>query len=513
MPKRLSKTAEVAQQTAKETKVAAKPKAPKKKRPGKVRQFLSVASEAAPLIKTGGLADVVGALPRYLDPLGWHGRVLLPAYPGVIEKVGEVTPVWGTGDLFGGQAQVLAGTHDGVDYLLLNAPHLFDRAGGPYNQDGHDYPDNHVRFAALSWVGARLTVEGTSEGWKPKIVHAHDWQAGLTPSYLKYAGSRVASVFTIHNLAFQGVFGADQLDRLKLPTWDFHPDALEYHGLVSALKAGMVHSAALTTVSPTYAKEIATPEFGFGLQGVVTMRRERGEMFGIVNGIDDTVWDPEHDPHTIPYSKVKYKAKADNRVALLREFGLPTPAGPLAVVVTRLTYQKGIDILLDAAPALVERGGALIVLGSGDADYEARLGELQQRYPAAVGLRIGYDEPLSHRMYAGGDIVVVPSRFEPCGLTQMYGLRYGAVPVVSATGGLVDTVVDATDDAIAAGDATGVTFGDISAAGLSHAFHRAIELYTNTAVWRKIRSKAMRSPVSWQNSARDYADLFVKLVE
>lgn len=484
------------------------------------RQYrvLSVASECAPLLKTGGLADVVGALPAALETQGWRSRVLMPAYPGVLEQIGPSRRVWRDDDLFGGPASVRSGRLGGLDLLLLDAPHLFDRPGGPYSVEGHDHPDNHVRFAALSWAGARIAVEGTSDRWRPDAVHAHDWQAGLVPSYLKYAGSTVPTVMTIHNIAFQGVFGPDQLDRLRLPTWDFHPDALEYHGLVSALKAGMVHASRLTTVSPNYAEELTRPEFGFGLEGVVAARRDRGELLGIINGIDTEVWDPAGDPHIVSYSARDLSGKAENRRALLDEFALDEPEGPLAVVVTRLTHQKGVDLLLETLPGFVEGGSAVVVLGSGDPGYEYGLGELASRFPRSVGVRIGYDEPLSHRMYAGGDLVLVPSRFEPCGLTQMYGLRYGAVPIVAATGGLRDSVVDASPGNLANGTATGFTFGDpslggtIDAGGLGFALGRASDLYADRAAWRRLRAQGMAAPVDWGTSAARYAALFRELV-
>jgi len=480
------------------------------------RRVLSVASECAPLIKTGGLADVVGALPAALEPLGWRSRILLPAYPGLLERVGRTRRIWRADDLFGGPAVVRSAKHEGLDLLLLDAPHLFDRPGGPYVVDGHDHHDNHVRFAALSWVGARLAVEGTSDRWKPDLVHAHDWQAGLVPSYLKYAGSEVPTVLTIHNIAFQGIFGPDQLDRLKLPTWDFHADALEYHGLVSTLKAGMMHASRVTTVSPSYAQELTTPEFGFGLEGVAAARRDRGEMLGILNGIDTAAWDPENDPHVSPYSADAPRGKDANRAALLREFGLDEPAGPLAVVVTRLTHQKGVDMLLEALPRFIEAGGAVAILGSGDPGYEYGLGELAERHPQAVGVRIGYDEALSHRLYAGGDLVLVPSRFEPCGLTQLYGLRYGALPVVAATGGLRDTVTDASPWHLEDGTATGFSFGGengagLDAGGLGFALGRAVDLYKDRATWAAVRERAMRDTVDWGASAARYAALFEEL--
>lgn len=485
----------------------------------RVKRVLSVASECAPLIKTGGLADVVGALPAALEPFGWKSKVLLPAYPGLLERLGRGTRVWRDEDLFGGSAVVVRGSIDGLNVLLLDAPHLFNRDGGPYSADGRDYPDNHVRFAALSWVASQIAQHGTSDRWKPDLVHAHDWQAGLTPSYLKYAGAQVPTVMTVHNIAFQGVVGADQLDYLRLPTWDFTPDSLEYHGLLSTLKAGMVHASRLTTVSPSYAQELTSPDFGFGLEGVVAARRDRGELEGIINGVDTEVWDPATDPAIVPYTAANPADKDVNRQRLLDEFGLDAPSGPLAVVVTRLTHQKGIDLLVDALPGFLDRGGAVAILGSGDAHYEYELTQLAARYPGAVGLRLGYDEGLSHRMYAGGDVVLVPSRFEPSGLTQMYGMRYGAVPLVAATGGLRDTVTDATPENLENGTATGFTFGDarlggvIDAGALSFALGRAIDLYADTEAWLKLRHTAMSTTVSWEKSAAEYARMFDTLIE
>ena len=485
----------------------------------RIKRVLSVASECAPLIKTGGLADVVGALPAALEPLGWKTKVLLPAYPGLLQKIGRGTRVWSDENLFGGPATVVRGKIDGLNVLLLDAPHLFDRDGGPYSAHGHDFHDNHVRFAALSWVGAQIALHGTKDKWKPDLVHAHDWQAGLVPSYLRYAGSQIPTVMTVHNIAFQGIVGADQLDYLRLPSWDFTPESLEYHGLLSTLKAGMVHASRLTTVSPSYAQELTEAHFGFGLEGVVKARRERGELAGFINGVDTSVWDPATDPEVVPYSALDTSGKAENRQRLLQEFSLAEPTGPLAVVVTRLTYQKGIDLMVEALPGFLERGGAVAILGSGDADYEAALGDLAARYPGQVGLRIGYDEALSHRLYAGGDIVLVPSRFEPSGLTQLYGMRYGTIPVVAATGGLRDTVCDATPENLAAGVATGFTFGDaylggtIDAGGLSFALGRALDLYGDAEAWSQLRHTAMNAPVGWEQSAAQYAAMFDNLIE
>lgn len=485
-----------------------------------IRRVLSVASECVPVLKTGGLADVVGALPAALAPWGWESRVLLPAYPQVLESVSDQLDqaelLWHERDLFGGPADIRRVRVDELDLLLLIAPHLYERFGGPYGVDGHDHHDNHVRFAALSWAGAQLAIHGGADRWIPDLVHAHDWQAGLLPSYLKYAGSHVPSVMTVHNMAFQGVFGADQLDRLRLPTWDFHPDALEYHGLVSSLKAGMVHAAALTTVSPTYAQELTTAAFGFGLEGVVASRRDRGELYGILNGIDPVVWDPEQDPEIQPYQRDDMSGKAINRTRLVKEFSLKEPSGPLAVVVTRLTHQKGVDLLLQALPDFLSTGGAVVVLGSGDTEYEEGLRLLQARYPDAVGLRLGYDEGLSHRMFGGGDLVLVPSRFEPCGLTQLYGLKYGTLPVAASTGGLADTVFDVGTLENPAFNATGFSFGGegapIDAGGLGDALSRAQQFYADTGSWKRLQNQAMGTAVDWSASAKQYCDLFNSLV-
>lgn len=474
-------------------------------------RVLSVASEFAPLVKTGGLADVVGALPAALAAEGWESRVLLPGYRLLRERVTTTAEVWHDPDLFGGPAVIRLGSHDGVSLLLLDAPHLFDRDGGPYGDAYGDFGDNHVRFAALSWAAARLALGEGVDGWHPQVVHAHDWHAALVPSYLRYAGADVPTVLTIHNIAFQGVTDADQLDRLRLPAWDFHPDSLEYHGRFSALKAGMLHATHVTTVSPTYAEELTDPQFGFGLEGVVGKRRNRGEFTGILNGIDTAAWDPATDPHIITYSAEALEGRAANRAALQAEFGLIPAQGPIAAVVTRLTYQKGVDLLLAALPAFLEAGGAAVILGSGEPEYEDGLRDLARRFPDRVGVRIGYDEALSHRLYAGADLVLVPSRFEPCGLTQLYGLRYGAVPLVAATGGLRDTVTDASAEHLADGRATGFTYTG-GEQELRDTLLRAVALFADQPTWGVVREQGMRTPVGWSTSARRYASLFRDLV-
>ena len=471
-----------------------------------VRRVLSVASECVPLIKTGGLADVAGALPAALAPHGWQMRVLMPAYAGISAK-GTRTPVWQNDNVFGGPARVVALRQAGLDMLLLEAPHLYDRRGGPYaGTDGHDHPDNPERFAALCWVAAEIARDGLSDGWRPELVHAHDWQGALVPAYLTYGNVPVPSVLTIHNVAFQGVTGRDRLGALRLPEGAFNDGSLEYYGQISALKAGILLADRVTTVSPTYARELLRAEFGMGLQGVIAARG--AAMQGILNGIDERVWNPETDPGILPFSVRTLKAKAANRERLKGDFGLTDVPGPLAMVVSRMSWQKGLDLLPEVLDGFVARGGGLALLGAGDADIAAALSGVAARYPGRVALRTGYDEALPHRMFAGGDAVLVPSRFEPCGLTQMYGLRYGAVPVVSAVGGLADTVIHANKAALDAGCATGIVFTQVDALGLAQALDQLCDLHAQPGVYRAMQRAGMKQDMGWRRSAAAYARLY-----
>lgn len=469
-------------------------------------RVLSVASECVPLVKTGGLADVVGALPAALAAVGWEMRVLLPCYRSLRSLVGGWPVVWEEADLWGGPGRVLSGEVAGVQVLLLDAPHLYDREGGPYSGPNGEHPDNAVRFAALSWTAARIAREGL-DGWKPDVLHAHDWQAGLAPAYLAYHGSGgVKSVLTIHNIAFQGWAPAHMLGVLRLPGHAWHPEALEYYGGISTLKAGLVTADWITTVSPTYAAELMRPEFGMGLEGVIAARG--ASVSGILNGVDTAVWNPgAEDP---PFDRKSLAGKAAARAGLCAEFGLEVP-GPLAIVVSRLTDQKGIDLLPAVIPDFVLGGGGLIVLGSGDPGLEGAVRKLAARFPGRVGVRIGYDEAMSHRLFAGADVVLVPSRFEPCGLTQMYGLRYGTLPVVSLVGGLADTVIGASPATLAAGVATGVTFHPVDALGFGQALAHVLALHAQPKLWAKLRSNAMAHPVGWETSAAAYAGLYERL--
>ena len=477
-------------------------------------RVLFVASECAPLVKTGGLADVVGALPKALAPLGVEVRVMLPAYPALAEVAAAGDEALNLGALHGGPARLVAARTAGLELLLLDAPHLFDRPGNPYlGADGVDWPDNHLRFGALSLAAAQI-ARGELDGWRPDLVHAHDWQAGLTPAYLRL-GARPAppSVLTIHNIAFQGLFRAASITELGLPRAAFNADGYEYYGHVGFLKAGLVYADRITTVSPTYARELMSPEFGLGLEGVLAARR--GDLTGILNGVDLEVWNPRTDPAIASvYSHRAPKDKAANKAALEARFGLTANArAPLFCVVSRLTRQKGLDLLLETLPRLLSRGARLVVLGRGEAGLEAGFLEATRRDPDAVGVVIDYDEPLSHLIQAGSDAILIPSRFEPCGLTQLYGLRYGTLPVVARTGGLADTVIDANDAALVAGCATGFQFAPVTAAALGDAIDRVCDAYAGAPAWRSMIRRAMRHPVGWDRSAAAYAALYRSLAE
>ncbi len=474
---------------------------------------LSVASEAVPLIKTGGLADVVGALPEALAPHGVAMTTLLPGYPAVLATLGKkpkALHVWDS--LLGEPARLLAGKIGAYPLLVLDAPGLFAREGGPYvDATGRDWADNAKRFAAFGRAAADV-AGGAVKGLAFDLIHAHDWQAGMALAYQRFApvGPQLPSVITIHNMAFQGHYGADLFPALGLPPQAMAIDGIEYHGGISFLKAGLAAASRITTVSPTYAREIREPGFGMGLEGLI--RARESEVSGIVNGIDPAVWNPASDAAL----KAAYSAKAlgkrtANKRALEAEFGLEKGDGPLFIVISRLTWQKGMDVLLEAADHLVSIGGRLALLGSGDAALESGFHAAAARHPGRIGVRIGYDEALSHRMLAGGDAILVPSRFEPCGLTQLYGLAYGCVPVVSRTGGLADTVIDANLAARAAGVATGVQFDGVRWQTLADALTRTVNLFRDPAAWRSLQRAGMGADFSWRGSGEAYADLYKSL--
>ena len=475
-------------------------------------EVLSVASEAYPLIKTGGLADVTGALPGALRSHDVTMRTLLPGYPAVLGAISEARVVADLGSFFGGPARLISGNASGLDIIAVEAAHLYARPGNPYlGPDRKDWPDNWRRFAALSYAAYEIS-RGTVEGLDPDIIHCHDWQAGLVPAYVQMnGGSRAKTIQTVHNIAFQGLFGFEIFNELRLDYRAARESTIEYYGLINYLKAGLQVADALTTVSPTYALEIKTPEYGMGLDGILRARAD--VLTGITNGIDDREWDPQVDPmlHT-HFGHNTTDLRHGNRRALELRFDLDDSTAPLFAVVSRLTRQKGLDMLVELVDELVEAGGKLAVLGSGDADLENGFAGAALRHPGKVGFIRGYDEPLSHLVQGGADVMVVPSRFEPCGLTQLYGLRYGCVPLVSRVGGLNDTVIDANEAAVEAGVATGIVFAPATTDALRDAILRAIRLYGRDKVWRKMQRRGMKSDVSWDLSAAKYAKLYRKLL-
>jgi starch synthase len=472
-------------------------------------RVLAVASEAYPLVKTGGLADVVGALPAALAAEGVAVTTLLPGYPSVLAALADArtlaVPEAGQRILAGRAGPVAQG---GLDLAVLDAPALFDRPGNPYiAPGGSDWPDNAQRFSALARAGAAL-ARGEAGLARFDILHAHDWQAALAPAYLTFApGPRVPSVLTVHNMAFQGQFPPETFPSLGLPPEAFATEGIEYYGNVGFLKAGMHFADRITTVSPTYAAEIATPEGGMGLDGLI--RARAGRVAGIVNGIDESVWSPSTDA-ALParYDASTLTRRAANRAAVETAFGLVADASPIFAVVSRLTWQKGMDLLAEALPALVAAGGRLALLGSGDAALEGAFLAAAQAYPGRIGVRIGFDETLSHVMFGGADAILVPSRFEPCGLTQLYGLRYGCIPVVARVGGLADTVIDANAAALEAGVATGLAFTPVTAAALGAAIRRASALHADMEAWSGLQRAGMRANLSWRRRAGAYAALF-----
>lgn len=482
-------------------------------------RVLHICSEIYPLLKTGGLADVAGALPPAQARLGCDARVLVPGFPALRAGILEQTPVAELAPIFGAQSiRLYRGVLPGgatVAYVV-DAPELYDRPGNPYaDADNHAYPDNFQRFALLGWIGARL-AEGLDEGWRPQVLHSHDWHAGLAPAYLKaieaWTGHKPAgSVQTIHNLAYQGNFPSHVFGYLHLPAHFFDINGIEFHGQCSFLKAGLYFADKITTVSPTYAREIQHPEQGCGLDGLLRSRVR--DLSGILNGVDDAVWNPALDPLIAEhYDNADVAGKLACRTALQREAGLAVQQDrPLFCIVSRLTEQKGLHLVLAALPEIVRRGGQIMVLGSGDAPLEAAFQAAAAAHPASVAVRIGYDEQLSHRLIAGADAILVPSRFEPCGLTQLYGLKYGTLPLVRKVGGLADTVVDSALENIGDGVATGFVFETFDDAGIGAAVRRAFALYERRADWRQVQARGMRQRFDWDAAAAQYLTLYQQI--
>lgn len=475
-------------------------------------KVLFATSEAVPLIKTGGLADVSGALPDALRKQGVDVQVLLPGYG----------PVLGWID---GRSQVVAELHiapfppvrllaatfpSRVPLLVLDCPELYARGGGPYQQvGGDDWPDNDIRFGLLSRVAAALAHEASPIPWRPDVLHCNDWQTGLAPAYLAFMpGARARTLMTIHNLAYQGIFPPTSLPRVGLPWDSFKVDGVEFYGNLSFLKAGLHYADRLSTVSPTYAREIQSEPLGFGLQGLLAWRAK--DLTGIVNGIDTDAWNPATD-ESIPrrYKSATLARKIDDKRALQERMGLePSASTPVLGVVSRFTYQKGLDLVVAATERMLKLPVQLAVLGSGDTILENGFRELARQHAGAIAVEVGFDEALSHLIEAGADAFLMPSRYEPCGLNQMYSQRYGTPVIARATGGLVDTVVDCTPQTRAAGTATGFLFQEASPDALYAAVERAVAAYHDRRLWRQLQRQGMDRDYSWDASAKGYSALY-----
>ena len=479
-------------------------------------KVLHVAAEVFPLVKTGGLADVVAALPVALSLQGADVRLLLPGLPAVLDSVLGARTVIDIGACFGALRVRLLLAHmpgSQLPVYVVDAPYLYRRNGGPYQDSrGEEWPDNLQRFALLGWVAAHLAAADADPRWTPDIVHAHDWHAAMACAYIaEHPPTMAGTVFTVHNLAYQGVFPMHEWPVLGLASRLMSPSGLEYHGQLSFMKAGLKFADHVTTVSPTYAREIATHEFGCGLDGVI--RGREGSVTGVLNGIDAEIWNPASDAAIAErYDADRLGGKHRCRVALQAELGLQVDEEALVVaVVSRLTAQKGLDLVLAALPQLVAAGVQFAVQGTGDSALETAFRMAMLAHPGRVHVHVGYDEARAHRLIAGADAIGVPSRFEPCGLTQLYGLRYGTLPIVRRVGGLADTVVDSSAAAGGTAGATGFAFDAATPAAFAQCVLRAADVRREAPTWQAMMRTAMSQPLSWQEPARQYLALYERL--
>jgi starch synthase len=482
-------------------------------------RVLFATSEAHPLIKTGGLADVSGALPKALSQLKTSQgnvdvKIVMPAYSAVLTKL-KNRKEFATIDVLGEACTLVLGNmpDSNIEVIAIKNAALYERSGGPYSdENGIDWVDNALRFGVLSRVASLLCSQNTPlKHWQPDLIQCNDWQTGLTPAYMKLLdNSSVKSIFSIHNLAFQGCFKASWIKKLNLPIEHFNINGFEYFDQLSFLKAGLFYADQLSTVSPNYAHEIQTKKFGFGLQGLLKTRNK--DLTGILNGIDTQEWNPVSDVH-LPknYSNARITGKKAVKHNLQQQLGLQIDAyAPLLGVVSRLTHQKGLDLLPEMMPTLIKQGCQFAILGSGDKVLEAHFNDLAERYPNQVSMNTGYHEHLSHNIMAGSDIFIMPSRFEPCGLNQLYGLAYGTPPLVSLTGGLADSICDTNELSLKNNLATGFVVKNVSAASLLVSIERAIEFWKDKKTWRQIQKNGMQSNIGWDSRAIDYLALYQK---
>lgn len=474
-----------------------------------MKKILFVSSEVYPLIKTGGLADVCSSLPKALTELGQDIRIIIPNYPSLktVDDVHFLCSLRIDNHLINIFETIIPDSP--VIGWLVDCPELFNTTGNPYlDEQGLPWANNAERFALFCRVAVEVAMDKVNRNWKPDIVHCNDWQSGLVPALLSMETDRPKTVFTIHNMAYQGLFPVQSLYVLNLPGQLWNPNGLEFFGMLSFIKGGIAYADRITTVSPTYALEIQSPAFGYGLEGLLAYRSQN--LVGIINGIDMNEWNPETDPHIHQrYNVDSLSEKRHNKAELQRRVNLPVnDSVPLFGLISRLVEQKGIDMIIECLPDIVELPMQLVLLGNGDKVYEQRLENLARLYPDKIVIIIDYNESLAHLIEAGADVFLMPSRFEPCGLNQMYSQRYGTIPIVRKTGGLADTVVDTLPESLANQSATGIVFKEAHAGALLEAIKRTMLLHSNHAMWQQMQTNAMHKDFSWHRSAEQYLALY-----
>ena len=464
-------------------------------------RILFATPEVSDFVQVGGLAAVSAALPRALQGLA-DIRLVVPGYSQVLAGLKDLT-ILGSFPAFAGLPAFEVGfgrAADGLPYYVVVCPGLFERVGSPYGDErGIDWDDNDVRFATFSYAAAQIARGRADKSWSADLVHANDWQCALIPGYLEWSHADIPTVFTIHNLAYQGIFHRSTMARLGIPDAAFQMDGVEFHDKMSFIKAGLVYASHLTTVSQTYAQEITTPEFGCGLEGILNKRADRHELAGILNGIDES-WDPKTCASlSRTFGAGEWEERAHNAHNVREQFGLAVSRGPLFALVARLVHQKGVDLVLESAQTIVDAGGQIVVTGKGEAHFEEALLQAQRRSPRSIAVKIGFDDEEARRIFAGSDFTLMPSRFEPCGLSQMYAQRFGSLPIGHRTGGLSETIMDGE---------TGFLFGKPSADGLLGGLCRAFSTFGMKDNLDRMRRAAMAQAFSWTESARSYAALY-----
>jgi len=475
-----------------------------------MNKILYISSEAFPLVKTGGLGDVAGSLPAALLKKSQDVRLLLPAYPEVLSKI-KSRKVCATLFYYNQQVDIIETRLPGtkVTTLLVDCPSLFNRPGGPYTDiHGNGWSDNALRFAVFCHVAVDVALNQLKLNWDPDIVHCNDWQSGLVPALLSLKKKRPATIFTIHNLAYQGQFDYQTFEDLHLPKELWHMNGLEFHGQFSFIKGGLAYADKVTTVSNTYAEEICLAEFGYGLDGL--LRHRKKDLIGILNGIDDKHWNPGTDQHLVEkYNRQSLNKKINNKTALQKQLNLPVDKNiPMIGMISRLVEQKGLDIILQSMPELLSEKMQLVILGTGELHYEIQLSEFVQSHAKKIAVTIGYNEALAHKIEAACDLYLMPSTFEPCGLNQLYSLRYGSLPVVNAVGGLADTVINTNPENIEKKSANGFVLEQYSSKALISSIKQALTLYQDKNTWKQLQLNAMSCEHSWSISAQHYVDLY-----